>query len=577
MSLLRDIPTRVRRWAQATPTKIVVIFSVITGIAAGVSSYLFEEMISFVHGVSYRRFSIEGPLLSRFWILFLPAAGGILSGLVVQRFSKDAQGQGVAEVIYALRRQKARIPLRTVIGKAMASAFTVGTGGSAGPEGPIIQIGGGVGSLLGQMVGLPTELLMVMVAAGAAGGLAAVFNAPIAGVLFAMEVLLRDFVVNAFSLVVLSSVSAAVVAHLLLGDKTFLQTPPFTIHSAWELFLYAILGGLIAIVARLFVKTLHETEAAFEKWKLPDLWKPMMGGLGVGLIGWFLPPILGPGIDFMTSIVRGQVVYATGTLLIFSVLIVTKILGTSLTLGSGGSGGLLTPSFFLGGMTGAAFGVVAMHVFPGLEGYGPYALVGMVAFFSALSRAPLTAIILLFELTHDQRVILPAMVCCVLAAFVAQRLHPHSYELLRLAKKGLGPEDAERRDLLSRVDVENVMVRNVVALNDAMSFRDMQQIIQTARHTGYPVLDKDGLLIGLLTDVELNDALSKGQDPALLTVGGMMRRDVRTVKRGSSLRAVIRIMGDSGQDRVPVVDDLNPRLLIGLVSRSEIVKAYGRK
>src|SRR5581483_12272896 len=189
--------------------KVAVALSVATGIVAGVSSYVFEEMISFVHRISYLKFSVEDPLMSRFWILFLPPVGGFLTGLVVQKFSREAQGQGVAEVIYAIRRDKARIPARTIIGKAVASAFTVGTGGSAGPEGPVIQIGGGVGSVLGQMVKLPTDLLRVMVAAGAAGGLAAVFNAPIAGVLFAMEVLLRDFVVNAFSLVVLSSVSAA--------------------------------------------------------------------------------------------------------------------------------------------------------------------------------------------------------------------------------------------------------------------------------------------------------------------------------------------------------------------------------
>jgi CIC family chloride channel protein len=566
-----EFPNRIRRWA--TPSKIVVVLSVVTGVAAGISSYIFEEMISFVHRISYGRFSVEGHLLSRSWILFLPALGGILTGLVIHRFSKDARGQGVAEVIFALRRNKAKIPLKTVLGKAMASAFTIGTGGSAGPEGPIIQIGGGAGSVLGQVVKLPTDLLRVIVAAGAAGGLAAVFNAPIAGVLFAMEVLLRDFVVNAFSLVVLSSVSAAVVSHLLLGDKTFLQTPPFAIHSAWELILYSFLGAIIAFVTQLFVKTLHETERVFEKWTMPDFWKPMMGGLGVGLLGWLLPPILGPGIEFMGSIVRGQVLYASGTFLIFFLLLTAKIIATSFTLGSGGSGGLLTPSFFCGGMTGALYGILMQKLFPEMGGYGPYALVGMVAFFSALSRAPLTAIILLFELTHDQHVILPTMVCCVIAAFVAQRLNPHSYELLRLGKKGLLPEDVEHRDVLSETEVDGVMVRDVVCLKEKMTFQEMRKTVEETRHTGFPVLNDEGFLVGLLADADVYTALLASKT-AQLTVGAMMRKSVRTVTRNASLRSAIRIMNDSGQDRVPVVDNQNPQHVIGLVSRSQIIKAH---
>jgi len=336
------------------------------------------------------------------------------------------------------------------------------------------------------------------------------------------------------------------------------------------------LGTIIAFVTQFFVYTLHGTERVFEKWSLPDFWKPMMGGLGVGLLGWLLPPILGPGIEFMGSIVRGQVLYASGTFLIFFLLLVAKVVGTSFTLGSGGSGGLLTPSFFCGGMTGALFGILMNKLFPSMGGYGPYALVGMVAFFAALSRAPLTAIILLFELTHDQHVILPTMVCCVLAAFVAQRLNPHSYELLRLGKRGLSPEDVEHKDNLSETEVESVMVRDVVCLREKMKFPEMRKTIEQTRHTGFPVLSEEGLLVGLLTDSDVYEALQTAE-PAQLTVGSMMRKPVRTVTRSASLRSAIRIMNDSGQDRIPVVDHLNPQHVIGLVSRSQIIKAYGAR
>jgi CIC family chloride channel protein len=390
-------------------------------------------------------------------------------------------------------------------------------------------------------------------------------------------VLLRDFVVNAFSLVVLSSVSAAVVSHLLLGDKTFLHTPPFAIHSSWELIAYAVLGALMAVIVRIFVRTMVAIESSAQRWRVPDVWKPAIGGLCVGVIGWLLPPILGPGIEFMTSIVRGQVTYVHGTLLIFSFLLVAKIIGTSLTLGSGGSGGLLTPSFFCGGMAGALFGLILGLLFPQtIPAYGPYALVGMVAFFAALSHAPLTAIILLFELTHDERVILPAMVCSVLAAFVSHRLNPHSYELLRLLKKGLTAQEVEAREFTAEIEVGTAMEKDVVCLRDTDSFDALRQTIETSRHTGFPVVSEQGLLIGLLSDNELHAALDAGGVPAQLTVGAMMRKDVRTVTPDMSLRAAILAMNESGQDRVPVVDNLNPQHIVGLITRSHIITAYKR-
>lgn len=566
-----------RRFFRIPSHRLLIGLAVISGVAAGISAFLFERLLSFVHDVSYGQFPIAGPIWSRAWILLLPALGGLLAALVTRYISKEAKGQGVAEVIYAIRRGESRIMARTVIAKAVASAFTIGTGGSAGPEGPVIQIGGGVGSNVGRLLRLPPDLLRTMVAAGAAGGLSAVFNAPIAGVLFAMEVLLRDFVVNAFSLVVLSSVSAAVTAHLLLGDKTFLQTPPFVIRSTVELLLYGGLGTLIALLSTVFVGTMNKIETIFEKSHLPEIWKPMMGGFAVGVVGWVLPPILGPGIEFMGSVVRGQVAVGGWTILLFALLFAAKVFGTALTLGSGGSGGLLMPSFFCGGMAGAVFGLAVKFVIPGVAGYGSYALVGMVAFFSAVTRAPLTAIILLFELTHDQRVILPTMVCCVIAAYFAQRLSPLSYELLRLGKRGLSAEEIEQKDFLSGIRVESVMVRTVVSLKESMSLGDLKNVIAKRRLTGFPVLNDQGLLTGLLTDNELYRAVTEEKDPTQLTVGAMMRRPVRTVTPNVSLRKAIEIMNESGQDRIPVVDNMNPQHMVGLVSRSQILDAYKRK
>jgi CIC family chloride channel protein len=493
---------------------------------------------------------------------------------VIRIISKDAGGQGVAEVIFALRRNAAKIPARTVVAKAVASAFTIGTGGSAGPEGPIIQIGGGVGSIVGRALKVSPQLLRVVVAGGAAAGLAAVFNAPIGGVLFAMEVLLRDFVVDAFSLVVLSSVSGAVTAHLLLGDKTFLQTPSFALNFNSELILFGALGVLTGIVCHYFVRTIHLVERTFDRSFLPEFWRPAVGGLLVGVFGWLLPPVMGPGIRFMTSVVRGGVEFSHWAPLMFILLLAGKIVATSLTLGSGGSGGLLTPSFFCGATTGAFFGIACSWVFPSIGGYGSYALVGMAAFFAALSRAPLTAIIILFELTHDPRVILPAMVACVLSTGAAQRLGVHSFELLRLLKKGFPIDELDSRDPLSALDVGSVMARDVVVLTQDMTLEQFKQKLAETRHTGYPVLSPGGELAGLVSDAELYAAVNSVSDPNQLTVGSIMRTDIRTATVDMSLRQAIRLMSDSGQDRLPVVESPNSRRLVGLVSRSHLLGAY---
>lgn len=554
--------------------RLLILISLLAGATAGLSAYMFEELISRVRDFSFGRIMFDAPLLSRAWIIPVPAIGGLLTATVIRFVSKDAGGQGVAEVIFALRRQHAKIPGRTVVAKALASASTIGTGGSAGPEGPIIQIGGGVGSLVGQAMKIPEGTRKVIVAGGAAAGLAAVFNAPIGGVLFAMEVLLRDFVADAFALVVLSSVSGAVTAHLLLGDKTFLQTPPFSLGSNGELALFGALGIVTGVVCHYFVRLVHSVESAFDHSSIPQFWKPALGGILVGICGWLLPQVMGPGIGFMTSLVRGTVQFARWAPLMFILLLAGKMVATSLTLGSGGSGGLLTPSFFCGAAIGAFFGLSCSQIFPSITGYGSYALIGMAAFFAALSRAPLTAIIILFELTHDPRVILPAMVACVLSNGAAQRLGAHSFELLRLLKKGFPIEELENRDPLSVIEVGNVMVKAVVSVAPTITFEQFKQKIAETKHSGYPVLGSDGDLVGLVTDVEMYAAITRVPDPNQLTVADIMKTDIETATPDMSLRQAARLMSDSGQDRLPVTEVDGSRRLIGLISRSHLIRAY---
>ena len=567
---------RLFRRLHSSPDNIAVALAIITGIVAGVSAYVFEKMLHFAQHHTFG-LSVEQPLRRRFWIILFPTLGGLITGAITRWISRDARGQGVGEVIFAIRRNKSVISGKAVIGKALASTATIGTGGSGGPEGPIIQIGGGVGSMLGRALRLPPELLRIMVAAGAAGGISAVLNAPISGVLFAMEVILKDFVVNAFSLVVLASVSGAVVSHLLLGDQTFLKSPAFALGGNAELFLYAVLGFLSAGGSVIFVRIMRKVERFFERREGPhEIWMPALGGLGVGLIGWFLPQVMGTGIEFMTSVVRSESMFTHAAIAAFFALALAKMIATALSLGSGGSGGLLMPTFFCGTVLGAVFGLAGHIVFPGLSPYGSYALVGSVAFFAAVTRAPFTSIILLFEITHDEKVILPAMVACVIATLSAHNISPLSYEAMRLSKKGLSPEDLESRGLMAHLSAESIMISPVVTVTEKMTFPELREVIRTTRHTGYPVLNDMGLLTGLLSDSDLHEGVQRGGDPNVLTVSELMRKNIGTVTRDASLRRAIEVMNEFGQDRVPVVDNRNPQHLVGLVSRSQILKALSK-
>ncbi|MBV9079827.1 MAG: chloride channel protein, partial [Elusimicrobia bacterium] len=376
-------------------------------------------------------------------------------------------------------------------------------------------------------------------------------------------------------LVVIASVSGAVVSHMLVGDMTFLHTPPFAMVHNWELLLCAGLGLLTAGGATIFSKLMLAMEKMFEQMDpVGEIWLPAVGGFGIGLLGVFVPPILGEGFEFMTQLVRGEPIYVSFVIGAFLLLTIAKMIGTGLSLGSGGSGGLLMPCFFCGGTLGAVFGIAAGRIFPSINNYGPYALLGTAAFFAAVSRAPFTAIILLFELTHDSHVILPGMVACVAAVLAARNIAPLSYEAMRLSRKGLSPIELESKDTLVHLHVDATMVRNVVTLKETMTFAELRQVIAETRHTGYPVVDDRGLLVGLVADGDLYSAVARGGDPNDLHVRDIMRRVYGTVTPDMTLRKAVEVMNEYGQDRVPVVDEMNPQHIVGLVSRSQIVAAF---
>lgn len=425
-----------RLWYQSTlvgSPNYRLLLALAVGILTGLGSVGFIRLLGLV--TSFAREELAGGVFGVFGpaqIVLLPALGGLLAGPLIDRFAPEARGHGVPEVMTALATRGGHIRSRVAGVKVLASALTIGFGGVAGREGPMVQIGSGIGSLLAQRARLTPRNVRALVACGAAGGIAATFNAPIAGAIFSMEVLMGRVHAD-FLLVLLTSLSSCIVARSFLGNHPAFMAPAYSLVGARELPLYFVLGLLMGLAAILYVRLLYWSEDAFEAWRFPIWLKPAFGGLIVGLLLRFFPAAYGSGLSTIESALWVRLPW---TLLL--ALFLAELLGNCATLGSGGSGGVFAPSLFMGAMLGGAYGHLAHALFPeATAGSGAYAMVGMAAFFAAAAKAPMTSILILFEMTNDYRIILPLMTATVAGVYISHALLPQSIYILKLQRRGI--------------------------------------------------------------------------------------------------------------------------------------------
>ncbi len=432
---------RTRAWLAGSGGLLAL--ALLVGVGAGLGAIAFRFLIEgFTHvftgqadyGAGGRVGNPLVPGLGIWFVVLAPVGGGLLYGPLIDRFAPEARGHGVPEVMLAVTREGGRIRPAVAAVKSLASALCIGSGGSVGREGPIVQIGSALGSALGQATGSPEARMRLLVACGAAAGISATFNAPIAGVFFALEVILRDFETRSFGAVVIASVVADTIGRAAFGSEAFLSLPQLGVGSVAGYPLYLLLGLLAAVVGVGFIRVLYAMEdRADALWRFPEAWRPAAGGLLLGLLLLALPEMYGVGYPVLEGAIDGR--YA---LLFMLVLLAGKVLATSLTLSIGGSGGVFAPSLFMGAMLGAAFGAGAHDLLPGIAGpAGAYGLIGMGAVFAATARAPMTAILVIFELTGDYRIMLPLMLAVVIATALASRLSPESIYTLKLLRRGI--------------------------------------------------------------------------------------------------------------------------------------------
>jgi CIC family chloride channel protein len=545
--------------------------AIAVGIAAGLGAVFFRWLIS-----GFTRLFFDGGahllgFLHSYYVILLPAVGLLVVMLLIKYArAGEAKGHGVPEVMAAVATEGGRIRARVAVVKILASAVTIGCGGSVGREGPIVQIGSTFGSMLGQVLGLSTEWVKTLVACGAAGGISATFNAPLAGIFFAHEIILGRIFTRHFGFVVISSVIADAIAHAFLGNQQSFAVPSYTLNTNWELAIYFALGAACAIVAVAFVWVLYKAEDIFERLNIPEIVKPLLGGLGLGVMGLYYPYLFGVGYDGVEQALLGKIALIT-----LLVLLILKILATSVTLAGGGSGGVFAPSLFMGAMFGGIVGDGVNRLWPGLVApAGAYSLVGMAAVFAGAARAPITAIIIVFEMTRNYAIILPVMIAVVVSTLIAQRFNPESIYTLKLKRRGIDVHSREEIDLLERARVSEIMTHEYPVVTPETSVSQLVNLFAHARHHSFPVVDKDGILTGMVSLADLEGNLSRKEVD--LKVKDISSKDLIVAYPDESLHEVLHRLGDRDLARIPVVDRKTSSHLLGILRRNDIINAYTR-
>ncbi|NQV07852.1 chloride channel protein [bacterium] len=495
--------------------------------------------------------------------------GLLVAWTIAERFAPEVAGDGVPEAMAAVAIRSGYMPTRSAPLKVIATSFTVGLGGAVGREGPIVQVGAAIGSSIARHTGLGEDRVRSLVAAGAGAAIGASFNAPIAGMLFAMEIILGNFAVRHLNAVVVTSVTAAVTTRLIVREEQILRAFPHGLGDPRDLVLYALLGLLAAVVGYAFLRALSVNERI--RTVRPGWLRPVALGLAVGAIGIIEPEILGTGqetVGFLLDLVNRDAIVWWSLL----ALVGWKILAATLTLGAGGFGGVFMPSLFIGAALGAAMADLIGPVWgPSNLSPGAFAVVGMAATFAAVARAPLTSILIVFEITGDYGLVLPLMLAASLATLIADRLHPDSVYQAVLHRQGIRLTRRGEVDVLDTVQVGDVASKVSATVDPAMTTGAVQGLFDRTRHHGLPVVDGDGHLVGVITITDI--MRTGGPSDQVVAADAMTPRPV-TVTPDTPVSVTLERMAALGVGRIPVVDEDDPTSLLALFRREDAVTAY---
>ncbi len=573
-SLQMSTSVKSKNFLQRMPENVYVnLLAIIVGLVTALSAVLFVKVMELAQFFFFETFKSGWlSLLGAASIVLIPTAGGLLVGPLTHFIAPETKGHGVPELMHSIQVRKGEVRLRVVFTKLIASAITIASGGSAGREGPIVQIGGAIGSILSNLRKLTPGRKRWIIGAGCAAGIAVLFNAPVAGAVFAVEIIVGDFGKRSFAAIILGAVSGCVIGRIFLGARPSFIIPKYSQLNVHEYGFFLALGLVSALVALLFVNFLYLAEDLFENLRLHGWLKPAIGGLGVGVTALWFPMVMGTGYEFLNK----DVLVSPSLPLLLIALAVLKIFATSLTLGSGGSGGIMSPSLFIGGTLGASFGLLVQNI-SSLQFTHPsaYALVGMAAVFAAAAQAPFSSFVLIFEMTLDYGIIVPLMFAVAIATLVFNHYSRTSIYTRKLVRRGVRLRYPHDYNILEEIPVSEIMHREPEILPLDMSFDSAYEKAFRSRHRSFPVVDEKGELQGIITKSDFARVIFKeGEGSRSLKLGDFCTLDVEVVSPRNTVWDVLQLFHTKRYGMFPVVDPKNPKRVIGTITRSDIVHAY---
>lgn len=595
--MLEQLLARIRRTFGIRNPRRVYFYSIVIGALAGLGAILFSEALAYASHITYDyilgvprshpagEWHIGGdPQVSYnpWMVLLLPAIGGLLVGIFTKYAAPEAAGSGTDEMIKAFHRKEGRVSSRIPIFKSIATIMTIATGGSAGKEGPSMQIGGGFGSGIARLVGAGARARRTLMLAGMAGGLGAVFRAPFGGALTAVEVVYREDI-ESDSLVpcILSSVTAYLVARVFGGNSSIFAVPDVAFDHYYELIIYIILGLVCTGAGFVFTKIYNGLRGIFNQVRIHPVAKPAIGGLLVGVVGLFYPEVFGSGVGFLQNMINGvNPIERTEPLALagfFITIAFLKVITTSLTLSSGGSGGVFAPSLFIGGMLGGATGAVASYIFPWMDiSIHSFILVGMAGFFAGVAHAPMAGMIMVCDMIGNYTLLPPLMLVAVITSILSHKWSIYEGQVTNRFKSPAHYWDMNL-DILDSVSIKDTFpeYRKTAAVEEHLLLHDLQERSVDMQASDYVVMNSKSEYLGICSLRKIKHTSATEHARLLVTVGDVVDRSVDSVKESQTLSVALRIMMRKEVDKVAITDDQNT--VLGYVRYHDIFKIYHEK
>jgi CIC family chloride channel protein len=558
----------------------LIVTAALIGLLAGAAIIVFRESVNLVHEFifvnGYELLRIDEGGWRRYLLPLIPMAGMVLLIPLSLLFPGKVNGYGFTNFLRRVNLENGVIRARNIFIKIAATAITIGSGCSAGVEGPIAQIGGALGSQVGQRFRVSGARMKVYIAAGCAGGIAGIFNAPIAGIFFAAEIiLLGTYEISSFAALVIASALSTVVSRAYYGEIAAFPIPDYHMVNPFvEMPLYGIMALIFGLLAVVHIRFFYFIRDKFQELPVHAQIKPIIGACIVGCIGIYFPQVLGDGYEFIEETLAGH-----GIVWVLVALVFLKSIATAITLGSGGAGGVFAPSLFIGAVAGGAFGTIVHTWLPEYTATpGAYATIGIGAFLAASTHAPMTAMFLLFEMTGNYMIIVPIMLTSILGTVTASKFYHDSIDTVDFTREGIDIHEGREVAILKSIKVGKALTEEVDFISETANINHLLELFAIAKDSFYfPVINHTGRMVGVVSMQDVKTILHDEEQRCCFLVGAICSRDVMCLTPDANLYEAMQLFDVKGIEEIPVVESMDDKWVLGMIKRRDVIAAYNHE